>query len=221
VVSVVVGSTVALRTESYRRMLGYAGVAQVGYGLIALAALNPSGALFFMATYAVGTTAAFLGAETFERLDPDWDGTVSGLAGLGRRYPAVAASVTVALLSLAGIPPLLGFWGKFQVFGSVVQASTRFFAQGQDGFGLWLAILATVGVLGAVVSLGYYGAVVRALFIDVSRAPAPEDESAVPRATGARALVTIVIVLAALLVTLGMLPLLTGVAPLVRGFLPQ
>jgi NADH-quinone oxidoreductase subunit N len=217
-ISIVVGSTVALQTPSYRRMLGYAGVAQVGYAFVALAALNPSGALFFMATYAVGTTAAFIGAEVFSRLDPTWNGTISGLAGRGRRHPVMAGAVSVSLMSLAGLPPLLGFWGKFQAFGSAIRSGAVFLAQGQSAFGWSLVGLTAVGVIGSVVSLAYYGSVVRALFLDPAESedPGAEGSTAPPSA-----LVGTLIGLTLLLIILGALPLLTGVAPLVRAFLPS
>jgi NADH-quinone oxidoreductase subunit N len=214
--SIVVGSTIALMSRSYRRMLGYAGVAQVGYALIAFAALNPSGAMVFTTTYAIATTAAFLAADSFARLRPDWDGTVDGLAGMGREHPALGAAVTVALMSLAGIPPLLGFWGKLQVFGAGVQTSAGLNSQGDTGLALWLATLVAVGLIGSVVSLGYYGLVVRSLFArPVGELRVPDDGEA----PSAGPSFTAVIVLAAIVGVLGFLPMFIGIPMSVSGFL--
>jgi NADH-quinone oxidoreductase subunit N len=215
VLSIVVGSTVALGTRSYKRMLAYAGVAQVGYALIALAALNPSGAIVFAVTYALATTAAFVAAEAFSQLQPQWDGTVQGLAGMGRRFPLLGAAMTVVLMSLAGIPPLLGFWGKLQAFGAGVSASTGLTAQGNTALGAWLALLVFVGVVGSVVSLGYYGAVVRALFM-----PGDEDSGhniADPERD--RSSERTVMIFALVLLVLGVIPIIVGVSASVSGFL--
>jgi NADH-quinone oxidoreductase subunit N len=214
VLSVVVGSTIALTTGSYRRMLGYAGVAQVGYALIALGSLNPSAALFFMATYALGTTAAFLGAEAFTRTHPEWDGSVAGLAGLGRRAPVTAGAVSVALLSLAGIPPLIGFWGKLQAFAAAIAASAQFWARGESTAAVWFGVLAVTGVVGSVVSLGYYGGVIRTLFFGE-----PESAPADGPPTGADAANVVVIALAVVLVVGGLAPVFIGITDTVRGFL--
>lgn len=216
VTSIVVGSTVALTSRSYRRMLAYAGVAQVGYALIAFAALNPSGAIVFVTTYAIATTAAFLASESFARLNPDWDGTIDGLAGMGRRFPALGAAVTVVLMSLAGIPPLLGFWGKLQVFGAGVQISVGLNSQGDTGLALWITTLVAVGLIGSVVSLAYYGSVVRSLFSQ------PDDQYSIPDdgvAPSANPSVKAVIALAVLVVVLGILPVLIGIPMSVSGFL--
>ncbi|HSK47726.1 MAG TPA: proton-conducting transporter membrane subunit [Coriobacteriia bacterium] len=218
--SIVVGSTVALTTKSFRRMLGYAGVAQVGYAFIAMGALNPSSALVFTATYAVATTAAFLSAEAFSRIDPTWDGSIAGLAGMGRRSPVIASSLTLALLSLAGIPPLLGFWGKLQAFGSAIGAASGFASRGASTFAVWLGVLAGVGIIGTIVSLAYYGNVVRTLFLNPQITPSQTTaaEGAAGRAGSAG---IAVVTLAFLLVALGVLPLIIGISASVAGFLLQ
>ncbi len=220
IVSVILGSTVALQTRSYTRMLAYAGVAQVGYGLIAIASLNPSGALVFGVTYAVASTATFAAAAAFPRQVPEWDGTVEGLRGTAQRSPLLAAAVTVSLMSLAGIPPLLGFWGKLQAFGAAVSAAVGFNQGGATGFAVWFGFLALVGVAGSIVSLGYYGAVVRALYADAPSGltdVATADDAESPAGLGAAGWT--VVGLAALVLALGLLPLIFGIPATVSGFL--
>jgi NADH-quinone oxidoreductase subunit N len=162
--SVVFGNLVAVRQSSYRRMLAYSGIAHVGYALIGLTGALAAGwgvvgratAVFFIATYALVALAAFLVAEAVERVRPDWDGTVRGLAGLARERTVLSVSLAVLMFSLAGIPPFIGFWGKLAVFTSAV-----------NGGYVWLAV---VGVLGSVVSFGFYGTVLRYVFFEDSEA---------------------------------------------------
>ena len=158
--SIVFGNLVALRQSSYRRMLAYSGIAQVGYAFVGLAGalaidwplFGRASAVFFVATYAAASAGAFLAAEATRRARPDWDGTISGLAGLGRQRPVLGVSLAVLMFSLAGIPPFLGFWGKLVVFTAAI-----------DGGLVWLAV---VGVLGSVVSFGFYGNVLRYVFFE-------------------------------------------------------
>ena len=138
--------------------------------------LYPATAVFFAATYAIATTGTFLAATAFRRALPAWDGSIEGLAGMGRRTRMLAASVTVLLMSLAGIPPLLGFWGKFQVFTGAITASGRMFlVTGNQLLGWVYALLAAAGIVGSVVSLAYYGSVLQALYL---RDPEPESAAA-------------------------------------------
>jgi NADH-quinone oxidoreductase subunit N len=160
VASIVFGNLGALKQTSFRRMLAYSGIAQVGYALVAVAAGVAPVILLFGLLYAVAATGAFLAAEAAGE-GAAWDGTIAGLAGLGRRRPLLGASLAVCLLSLTGIPLTAGFWGKFLVFSAA--AGTNL---------LWLAI---VGVIGSVVSFGYYGGVLRAVYLD-DTAEAPEPE---------------------------------------------
>jgi len=212
VLSIAVGSIAALRQRSYLRMLGYAGVAQVGYALMALAAASPTSALVAIATYAFATTGAFLVAQVAQNLDAEWDGTIDGLSGLARRLPFVGAAITALMLSMAGIPAFLGFWGKLQVFQSAVLVSVGLSRQGYAGIALGYALLAVVGVVGAIVSVGYYGAVVRAVYATDERTSAIDSAGPVaPR--------VVVFVLGAAALVLGAAPLFVPSADVIRGFL--
>ena len=227
VASVLIGSLVALRQRSYTRMLAYAGIAQAGYALIGASTLNnPAAAVFFVSIYALATVGTFLAATAFHRIDPSWDGSVSGLAGMGRTAPVLSASLTVLLLSLAGIPPLLGFWGKFVVFGGALLQASSAFAAGLTAVGWISAIAAGVGILGSIVSLGYYGAVLRALYLVPAAAPASGVEldslsAAGESARGVGMIVTVVVLLAVAVVVLGLVPMVWGLAPIVSPFVAR
>ncbi len=220
--SILVGSLGALRQRSYTRMLGFAGIAQAGYALVGVVVLYPATALFFAATYAIATTGTFLAATAFRRALPAWDGSIEGLAGMGRRTRMLAASVTVLLMSLAGIPPLLGFWGKFQVFTGAITASGRMFlVTGNQLLGWVYALLAAAGIVGSVVSLAYYGSVLQALYL---RDPEPESAAArdsewdEPRSTRSGGGELAVAVVAIAVVLLGLVPLFLGVTAIVLPF---
>lgn len=221
VVSVLIGSLAALRQRSYTRMLGYAGVAQMGYAAIGAALLSPMVATFFAATYAVASTGTFMAASAFRRSRPEWDGSIDGLSGMGREAPLLGGALAVLLVSLAGIPPLLGFWGKFVVFLSAIAAAQAAFAGGiQPGAAWAFSIAAAVGIVGSIVSLGYYGNVLRTLFSPAdSAASATGDVDAVSGdpaefAPGAKrvpsAAVWCVVLLAVTVIVLGVVPLFVG-----------
>lgn len=235
VLSIIVGSVTALRQRSYTRMLGYAGVAQVGYALIAVSMSHglvlP---IFFIVSYGIASTGTFLAAQAFLEVRPEWDGTIDGLAGIGRQSPALGVSTSLLVISLAGIPPLLGFWAKFGAFLAAFVAAVAAFTDGKMLLG-WLSLIAGVaGVLGSVVSLGYYGAVLRALFQPAPATATAEvggDEAVVggladaevlpggipesPRRWSARAGV---LLLAIVVVVVGLVPLFAGVTGLLRIF---
>lgn len=198
--SIVFGNLAALKQTSVGRMLGYSAIAQVGYVLVG-AGVSPistesvAAVFLFAATYAVGAATAFVALEFFASAEPTWDGSISGLACLARRRPAVSGALTVALLSMTGIPLTAGFWGKFFVF----------YGAAQNGL-LWLVI---TGLVGSAISFAYYGRVVRSMYIDVPEAgdeAAGEQVSDVsPRGRAWPSLVGAAVVL------------LAGIAPLIWG----
>lgn len=218
--SIVIGSTVALNTASYTRMLGYAGVAQVGYALIAIAALSPDTAILFGTTYAVGTTGAFVAAAAVARIMPEWDGGIAGLAGLGHRAPKLAAAITVLLMSLAGIPPLFGFWGKFRAFAAAIDFAVKV-APAEWGAvpAVWLAVLAAAGIVGSIVSLGYYGAVIRAIYFGEEAAGAVSPEGLAGGTPSSGAPGAVVVALAVAVLVLGIAPVVLGNPTAFAGFL--
>ncbi len=144
VATMTVGNIVAISQTNIKRMLAYSSIAHAGYILVAFVAgndLGTSGILFYLMAYAFMNLGAFtcvilLGKKGEENTQ------ISDYAGVGFKYPLLAVSMTIFLLSMAGIPPLSGFMAKFYVFSAAVKS--RFY---------WLVIL---GVLNSAVSVYYY-----------------------------------------------------------------
>jgi NADH-quinone oxidoreductase subunit N len=155
------GNLGAMGQKDIKRLLGYSSIAHAGYLLMGVAAMNAFGIgaiLFYIAQYAISSMAGFLAMAAVAR-----DGGGSDLAsirGLHRRSPILAAGLTLSMMSLAGLPPLSGFFGKFLLFVAVLKNDV-------SGPMLALAVIAAVGV---VVSLYYYFSVARAAY-----AEAPTD----------------------------------------------
>lgn len=168
--SIVFGNLAALKQRSYARMLAYSGIAQVGYALVAVTAKAPVETAFIVATYAVAVAGAFAAAAAFKRVDPEWDGSIAGLAGMGARSPLVSACLAVILLSLVGVPPLFGFWGKLYAFQAAIATGWT-----------WLAL---AGLLGSVVSFAYYGGVLRSMYFDEPADASGAADSAQARSAG-------------------------------------
>jgi NADH-quinone oxidoreductase subunit N len=151
------GNLAALRQSSLKRMLAYSSVAQAGYMLIGLTTGTLNGIqamLFYLFAYAFMNIGAFAVVALMERIDPEarQDATFDNARGLFTRHPALAVTMAIFMLSLAGIPPLAGFFGKLFLFGAAVQSG-------------WV-LLAVAGVLNSVVSAFYYLRVTVVMFMD-------------------------------------------------------
>jgi NADH-quinone oxidoreductase subunit N len=166
VLTMTVGNLAALRQDNVKRMLAYSSIAHAGYLMLGLVALAVVGAdaraplLFYLAAYTFTTIGAFgivawLGSRGDERLQlDDW-------AGLAQRHPAAALAMTLFMLSLGGVPPTAGFFGKFYLFRA---------ALAKPG----MATLVIIAVLNSVVSVFYYLRVVTAMYFrEVGREPQP------------------------------------------------
>src|SRR5213592_4521905 len=155
--SILVGNLVALAQTNVRRLLAYSAVAHGGYTLLGLVAGGRDGfsaTLFYTSTYAVTLVGAF-GVVALVRHETGGD-DFSDFSGLWRRSPLLAGCMAIFMLSLAGIPPLAGFFGKFYLFSVALRA-------GANHALLWLVALALVG---SFVSLYYYLLVLKAIFVD-------------------------------------------------------
>ena len=163
--SIVLGNLAALVQTSVRRLLAYSAIAHAGYMLLGIAANTPqSGAavLYYALTYALTTVGTFGVIAIVER--GAGSDRMDAFAGLSRRNPLLAAAMLLFLLSLAGIPPLVGFWAKFNLFAAVLRA------QGAGHWGLALVALA----LGAsAVSLYYYLQVLKQIYVTKPTASQP------------------------------------------------
>ncbi|HEX5939920.1 MAG TPA: NADH-quinone oxidoreductase subunit N [Dehalococcoidia bacterium] len=160
--SIVLGNLVALRQTNIKRLLAYSSIGQVGYMLIAIAALSPdsAGALLLHLTGYVATNLVLF-VCIIAYFNETGEEEISGFAGLAQRSPFLALMMAVALFSLAGMPLFAGFVTKFILFQVAVEEDL-----------LWLAAL---GVTGSFVSLYYYLIVIRQMYIettpDVTRLP--------------------------------------------------
>jgi NADH-quinone oxidoreductase subunit N len=206
IASMAFGALGGLAQRSYTRMLAYSGIAQIGYALVAVVtgAGGMMPAALLVSAYAVAGSVALLAPAAFRAVRPGWDGTIRGLAGLGRERALLGVALSVALFSLVGMPLTAGFWGKFLVFGAAVSA------------GYWW--LALIGVLASVVSFGYYGSVLKALYFEEStafRGDVDGEVSPAGMAPDYMAEATVVIAGLALL-GVGSLPLVFGLAPVLQ-----
>jgi len=160
--SIVVGNIAALSQTSVRRLLGYSAVAHTGYSLLGLLAGGSEGfgsTLFYTTVYAFTLVGAFSVIAAMKR--HGLGDKITDFAGLRAKSPLLAACMVVFMFSLAGLPPLPGFFGKFYLFMAVLH-------QGQATKLLWLVALALAGSL---VSLYYYLTVVKAILVDETSAP--------------------------------------------------
>jgi NADH-quinone oxidoreductase subunit N len=151
--TIIVGNVGALGQASLKRMLGYSGVAQAGYmlgGVVVGTRLGVDATVLYLAVYLAMNLAAFAVICAVEA-GPEGSDDIAALRGLGARSPWLAWSLTIAMLSLAGIPGTVGFIGKFQLIHALV-----------SGDYTWLAI---VLVVGSMISLGYYLRVVAAVWM--------------------------------------------------------
>jgi NADH-quinone oxidoreductase subunit N len=164
VATMVLGTVVGVAQSSLKRMLAYSSIAHGGYLLVGLVAVNEIGVaaiLFYLLAYSVTNLAAFGVIALLGQRDQANDG-LRDYAGLWHSHPALAALMTVALLSLGGLPPTAGFIGKWYIFSAAVSA-------GHYG-------LAVIGVLTSVVSVFFYLRVVVMMYMasrDGAPAPAP------------------------------------------------
>ncbi len=138
------GNLAAIAQKSVKRMLAYSSVAHTGYALVGIAACRHEGGaatLFYLFAYTFMTLGAFAMLIFAGRQGKDAE-TFDDLAGLGKRRPLSAVFMTIFMVSLAGVPPTAGFFGKFMLFRAAVDAD--------------LIALAVLGVIAAVVGAAYY-----------------------------------------------------------------
>jgi NADH-quinone oxidoreductase subunit N len=189
-VSMVVGNVAAIVQTNVKRLLAYSAVAHAGYALLALLASQRhalSALLYYTITYAFTVLGAFAVVGVVEA--GGGRASLTDFAGLNRRAPLLSFCMLVFMLSLAGIPPLSGFFGKFYIFTAIIERPPQLSL-------LWLVVL---GVGASAVSLYYYLQVLKQIY-----AGEPAPSSAWPR-PDVSAQVAIVL-LAAIVIVLGCVP---------------
>ena len=163
-VTMTLGNLVAIWQKNIKHMLAYSSIAQAGYillGVVAASALGMTSLVFYLIIYLFANLGAFIVIITFS--NRGGGDAIEDYAGLSQRSPGLALAMLLFLLSLAGIPPLAGFIGKFYLFAAVMK----------EGF-LWLVLVA---VLNSIVSLYYYLQVVRQMYIIPPRTEEPVPAS--------------------------------------------
>jgi NADH-quinone oxidoreductase subunit N len=157
--SMIVGNLLALAQRNIRRVIAYSAIAHAGYALIALLAQSENGvasAVYYLFTYGLAVIGIFGVIGLVER--DHGEITFHDLRGLSRRAPLVAICLLVFILSLAGIPPLAGFFGKFYIFIAALEASRGPIVPGL----LWIVVLA---IAASAVSLYYYLQILKQAFV--------------------------------------------------------
>ena len=159
------GNLGALPQTNIKRLMGYSSIGHAGYMLMGIAAVNALGAgavLFYLGQYAVTNLCAFLAIIVVTNVTKTDE--ISGFAGLGRRSPLLGLALFAALMSLAGVPPMSGFFGKFQLFAAVIEraATDRHYY-----------VLAGIGAVAVVISLYFYLNVARAIYLAEPSDPTP------------------------------------------------
>ena len=169
--SMTLGNLGALVQDNVKRLLAYSSIAHAGYLLVAFAAapvLGISAAMFYTAAYAATNLGAFAVVSHFANAGERYV-TLEDYEGLGRSSPLLAATLTIFLLSLIGIPMTGGFFAKFYVFSAAVKANL-----------IWLTI---IGVLNSGVGAYYYLRIIVMMYMRESRKEVPV--TAIPSALGA------------------------------------
>ena len=158
--SIFLGAIAAFGQTNIKRLLAYSSINNVGFALIGLAAGGQHGAssvLFYMAVYVVMTLGAFLCVLWMRDQDGQPVEDIYSLSGLSQTRPAFAAALAIFMFSLAGIPPLFGFWPKLLVFNAAVESG--------------YVALAVAGIVGTVVGAYYYLKIVKIMYMDEPAAP--------------------------------------------------
>lgn len=196
VVTMTVGNVCALWQRNFRRLMAYSSIAHAGYLLIGistgLAASDSGGVsatLFYLLVYSFATLGAFatLGLLEGRRTDVC---SLDDLAGLAKNHPAPAAALAVFMFSLAGIPPLAGFWGKLSLFGSALELA----GDPNQTIGYWFVALAILGALNAAIAAAYYLRVVAVMYFRPPQVHVPVQGGAGASATVVVCVVVVVLV---------------------------
>ncbi len=152
--SMVLGAFAAIGQRNIKRLMAYSSIGHMGFALVGLAAgsqAGVTGVILYMIIYMSMTLGVFVCILAMRRKDGMVEG-IDDLAGLSKTNPVMALFLTALMFSMAGIPPLAGFWGKWYVFLAAMEAE--------------LYILAVVGVLASVIGAFYYLRIIKIMWMD-------------------------------------------------------
>ncbi len=153
--SILVGALGAIGQSNVKRLLAYSSINNVGFILIGLAAGTAAGTsamLVYLAIYVAMSLGSFVAVLMMRDAAGNQVESIADMAGLSRTNPMLALCLAAMMLSLAGIPPLFGFWGKFVVFQAAVEAD--------------LVVLAAIGIAASVIGAFYYLKIVKIMYFD-------------------------------------------------------
>ena len=190
-----VGAFGALAQDNIKRLLAYSSIANIGYGLVAVtvgAELGGSPLLLFMTLYVIASLGLFAGVLAMRRSGGMVE-DINELSGLNKTHPALTLALTLLIVSIAGLPPLAGFWAKLEIIRAA-----------QEGGFLWLNIIL---VLSSTIAAAYYLRIINVMWFKESREPFEPIDLSVRLVVGLSALATIV-----LLVFIGRLDAITDIA---------
>jgi NADH-quinone oxidoreductase subunit N len=201
--SMLLGNLVAIRQTSLRRLLAYSAIAHAGYMLLAIIAHTPqslAALIYYVITYALATLGAFAVISIVEAQRGTDD--LANFAGLSKQAPILSFALAIFILSLAGIPPLAGFFGKFYLFSTVLKSTP------QTADLLWLIILA---IAMSAVSLYYYLQVLKRVYVT-------PDSDSIPIHSPILTQI-VVFAVAAVVILLGCIPnlILTGIQAAIQS----
>ena len=156
IASMFLGAIAAIAQKSLKRLLAYSSIGHVGYVLIALVAASDQGiksASIYMFIYLIMNISVFAIILSLKKSDKYVE-KINELSGLSKSNPVISASLAIIMLSMAGIPPFIGFFGKFYIFIAAIESQ--------------LYLLAVLGVLASVISAFYYLRIIKGIYFDES-----------------------------------------------------
>ncbi len=164
--ALIIGNVLAIRQTNIKRMLAYSSIAHAGYvmiGIVAMDALGITSVGFYIFAYLFANMGAFGVVAVFEEKSGSCQ--IASYRGLAKSSPLLSHSLTVFLLSLAGIPPLAGFLAKYYVFAAAIKVA------GSEADYRWLYWLVGIGMLTAVFALYYYANVIKQMYFSTDSSP--------------------------------------------------
>ena len=159
IASMIVGAFAAISQTNIKRLMAYSSIGHVGYALVGVAvgdAVGVRGVLVYLAIYLVMNVGTFAIIMSMRQRGRAVEG-IADLAGLSKSHPMMALALAIFMFSMAGIPPLAGFWGKFYIFMAAIDAN--------------MIALAVIGVLTSVVSAFYYLRIIKVMYFDETSEP--------------------------------------------------